>query len=252
MIIISPAQKVDNSSSPSLVPILNNTLHIRLQKLIASTGIASRRKAEELITTGHVAVNGDRVTKLGTTVDPEVDLVTVNGKPLAEPSAFRYIALNKPVGITCTRADIKGERTVYDLVPGTQDLVIAGRLDKDSDGLVILTNDGELVNHITHPRYQHQKEYEVTTIKPLDKEALERLRRGVKLKEGKATFDRLTKLARLRYRVTLHQGWKRQIRRMVGEVHNDVTRLTRVRINKLELGDLKNGASREVKLSDII
>lgn len=225
---------------------------IRLQKFIASTGIASRRKAEELITAGRVFVNGERVTKLGTTVDPLEDLVTVNGKALAEPSAFRYIALNKPAGVTCTRAEIKGERTVYDLVPNANDLVIAGRLDKDSDGLVILTNDGELVNHVTHPRYQHQKEYEVTTVNPLTKEALSALRRGIKLKEGKATFDQLTKLARLRYRVILHQGWKRQIRRMIGEVHNDVARLTRVRINKLELGTLPSGASREITLTNII
>lgn len=224
----------------------------RLQKFIASTGLASRRKAEELITAGRVFVNGERVTKLGTTVDPMVDTVTVNGKLLPKTTAFRYIALNKPAGVTCTAAEIKGERTVYDLVPNASDLVIAGRLDKDSDGLVILTNDGEMVNHVTHPRYQHQKEYEVTTVKPLDKEALEALRRGVRLKEGKATFDQLTKLGRLRYRVVLHQGWKRQIRRMIGEVRNDVTKLTRVRINKLELGKLESGGWREVRRADIV
>jgi 23S rRNA pseudouridine2605 synthase len=225
---------------------------VRLQKFIASTGIASRRKAEELMSAGRVFVNGQKVTKLGTTADPEKDIISVNGKLLNHETPYRYIALNKPVGVTCTAAEIKGERTVYDLVPHSEDLVIAGRLDKDSDGLVILTNDGELVNHITHPRYQHQKEYEVTTVKPLEKEALEALRRGVRLKEGKATFDRLTKIARLRYRVVLHQGWKRQIRRMIGEVRNDVAGLTRTRINKLTLENLRPGEYREVRRSEIL
>jgi len=227
-------------------------MQTRLQKFIASTGLASRRKAEELIAAGRVYVNGKKVSKLGSSIDPAVDTVTVDGTPLPQTTAFRYIALNKPAGVTCTAAEIKGEKTVYDFVPNASDLVIAGRLDKDSDGLVILTNDGEFVNHVTHPRYQHQKEYEVTTVKPLDSKALEALHRGVRLKEGKATFDRLTKLGRLRYRVVLHQGWKRQIRRMIGEVRNDVAKLTRVRINKLELGDLESGSWREVRRTDIV
>jgi len=223
----------------------------RLQKFIANAGVTSRRKAEELITAGRVTVNGKKVTKLGSTVDPVRDRVAVDGHPIANVTSFRYIAVNKPVGVTCTRAQYKNEKTVHDLVPGTRDLVIAGRLDKDSDGLVLLTNDGELVNKLTHPRFQHEKEYEVVTPKPLDASMLNQLRRGVRLEEGKATFDRIEEIRPNLYRIVIHQGWKRQVRRMIGHVRNDVLRLTRVRINRLQLGTLQPGEYREVERSEI-
>ncbi len=224
----------------------------RLQKFIAGTGFVSRRKAEVLITSGLVVVNNKRITKLGTTIDPAKDVVTVNGTKLKPVTAFRYIALNKPAGVTCTRAQYKNERTVYDLIPDVRDLVIAGRLDKDSAGLVVLTNDGDLTNKLTHPRYQHQKEYEVTTVKPMTEEVLEKLRLGIPLEEGTAKFDQITEVGSKRYRVVLHQGWKRQIRRMIGFVHHDVQKLIRVRINKLELGGLKLGEWRQVERSAIL
>jgi len=189
--------------------------------------------------------------KLGTSVDPQVDRVRVNGKDLTPVTTFRYVAVNKPEGVTCTRAQYKSERTVYDIVPGVRDLAIAGRLDKDSSGLLLLTNDGELVNQVTHPRYEHEKEYEFTTVRPLDAEALAALTRGVKLPEGYARFDSISTLGPSVYRVVLHQGWKRQIRRMVGKVRGDLTRLTRVRINKLELGTLQPGEWRDVQRSEI-
>lgn len=223
----------------------------RLQKFIASTGLASRRHAEELMTRGKVRVNGQVVTKLGSTVDPSKDEVTVNGKPLQRVTSFRYIALNKPVGYVCSRARHAGEKTVYDLVPDARDLVIAGRLDKDSDGLVLLTNDGDLVNRITHPRYRHEKEYEIATIKPLSPEAIQKLQRGIRLDEGNAIFDQLTELRPGLYRVVLHQGWKRQIRRMISAVHNDVVRLTRVRIEKLHLNNIPTGAWREASTDEV-
>lgn len=224
----------------------------RLQKFIAGSGITSRRKAEELISAGRVFVNGKKIKELGTKIDPQHDKVTVDGHLIPNITAFRYIALNKPTGVTCTRAQYKNEKTVHDLVPGSRDLVIAGRLDKDSDGLVLLTNDGELVNKLTHPRYQHQKEYEVTTPKPLDASMLNQLRRGIRLEEGRATFDSIDEVRPNLYRVILHQGWKRQIRRMFGHVHNDVLRLHRIRINRLAIGDLKPGEWREVQRADII
>lgn len=225
---------------------------IRLQKFIASSGSVSRRKAEELIAAGRVLVNERVVTKLGTTVDPAKDVVVVNGEKIIPVLKFRYLAVNKPVGVICTRAQYKNERTVYDIVPDVRDLVIVGRLDQDSDGLIILTNDGELTNQLTHPRYQHEKEYEITTAKPLEPKALEDVQRGIKLQEGWARFDKLKIIQPAHYRVVLHQGWKRQIRRMIGEVHGHITRLTRVRLNKLELGDLQPGQWREVKRSQII
>lgn len=228
------------------------TMKERLQKFIASAGFASRRKAEQLISAGIVAVNGKIVTKLGTTVDPERDTVTVQGRRVTPATEFRYIALNKPAGVVCSKISQAGERTVYHLVPESGDLAIAGRLDKDSEGLVILSNDGELVNKLTHPRYQHEKEYLVRTIKPLDAEALNKLRRGVRLDEGKALVDSIEEVGPRTYRVVLHQGWKRQIRRMVGEVRNDVVRLQRVRIGKLELGALLPSRWHTIARSDIV
>lgn len=224
----------------------------RLQKFLSRAGIASRRKAEELITTGVVSVNGTVVTKLGTTIDSAHDRVTVRGRTVADVTSFRYVALNKPVDVVCSKVAQAHERTVYNLVPNARDLAIAGRLDKDSEGLVLLTNDGELVNQLTHPRYQHEKEYVIKTIKALDDSALNKLRRGVRLEEGKAVIDRIEKVSALTYRVILHQGWKRQIRRMVSAVRNDVVRLQRVRIAKLKLNALASGAWREVQRNDVV
>lgn len=204
------------------------------------------------MTAGRVKVNGKKVTKLGTTIDPAVDQVTVDGYAVEGVTAFRYIAFNKPRGVVCSRAQHKSERTVYDLIPDARDLIIAGRLDKDSEGLILLSNDGELTNHLTHPRYQHEKEYEVQTIKPLSAEAKLKLETGIRLEEGKAHVDRLTEVSPGVYHIVLHQGWKRQIRRMIGAVHNDVNRLTRIRMNKLTLGTLKTGAWRKVERSEIV
>lgn len=208
--------------------------------------------AEELIVAGRVYVNGIQVLKLGTSINPQADRVRVNGKDLEPVTAYRYIAVNKPEGVTCTRAQYKNERTVYDIVPSVRDLVIAGRLDKDSGGLLLLTNDGTLVNQVTHPRYKHEKEYEFSTVRPLDAAACQALTHGVKLHEGYARFDTMTAVGPAVYRVVLHQGWKRQIRRMVGSVGGDVTRLTRCRLNHLALGNLLPGEWREVKRSDIV
>lgn len=224
----------------------------RLQKFIASSGISSRRKAETFIVAGEVKVNGKTIRKLGTTVDPAVDQVTVQGRTIKPATQFRYIILNKPSGIVCTRATHKGEKTVYDLVPQSRDLVIAGRLDKDSEGLVLLTNDGELTNKLTHPRYGHAKEYLVTTVRPIAPTGLDQLRRGVQLQEGKARVDAMTEITPAHYRVILHQGWKRQIRRMLRQVGADVKRLTRVRMQQVALGNLKPGEYRTVELQDIL
>lgn len=225
----------------------------RLQKFLAGAGVASRRKAEELISAGFVTVNGTIITKLGTTIDPEYDVIAVQGKKVTLPTAFRYIALNKPAGVVCSKvAQKRGERTVYQLVPESNSLAIAGRLDKDSSGLIVLTNDGDIVNKLTHPKFQHEKEYLVTTVKPLDDGVLARLRRGVRLTEGTAVADTIEKTGYSTYRIIIHQGWNRQIRRMIGKVRNDVKRLTRVRLGKLSIGDLKTGERREVRRTDIL
>jgi 23S rRNA pseudouridine2605 synthase len=207
-------------------------LSIRLQKFIASTGVASRRKAEDLIRDGRVFVNRKKVREMGTLVDPAKDIVVVDGQQLEQVQEFRYIAVYKPIGVISTRAQHPGEKTVYDIVPNSRDLVIAGRLDKDSEGLVLLTNDGELVNKLTHPRYQHEKEYEVTLSKSLAPVTIASLLRGVKLTEGNASFDKIEPVSEKTY--------------------HHVNTLVRVRMNKLKLDDLKPGESREVKRSEII
>lgn len=224
----------------------------RLHKFIATHTSFSRRKAETLISGGRVFVNEKKVTELGTSIDPNVDAVWVNGQHIVPVQTWRYIALNKPAGYVCTRATHAKEKTVYDLVPKSRDLVICGRLDKDSEGLVILTNDGELTNKLTHPRYQHQKEYVVRTMRELDPPALAILGRGIKLAEGTARFDSLKEIAPQQYRIVLHQGWKRQIRRMIAAVKHDVARLTRTRIGKLHIGDLETGKWKEIQRKDIV
>jgi pseudouridine synthase len=224
----------------------------RLQKFLARAGVASRRKAEQLITSGVVRVNGMPVTKLGSTVDPDHEAVTVQGDLIQHATQHWYIALNKPVGVVCSKISQRGEKTVYDLVPESNGFAVAGRLDKDSEGLVLLTNDGELVNRLTHPRYQHEKEYIVETAKPLDAATLNKLHRGIRLQEGKATMDRIEPLGPTVYRVVLHQGWKRQIRRMIAAVKNDVLRLKRIRIGKLTLSNMPKSQFRQVHRSDIV
>jgi 23S rRNA pseudouridine2605 synthase len=224
----------------------------RLQKFIARSSRYSRRKAEELIVAGKVLVNNLVVTKLGTMVDPERDTVHVQGKKIESVQVFRYVALNKPAGLVSTRAQIRGEQSVYDLLPGMGDLVIAGRLDADSEGLILLTNDGALVQELTHPSFNHEKEYEVATKKPLLDADVERLKRGIRLKEGLAQADSVTRVNSNTVHVTLHQGWNRQIRRMLSVLNHDIKRLKRVRIAGLELGDLPVGKWREVQKSQIV
>jgi 23S rRNA pseudouridine2605 synthase/23S rRNA pseudouridine2604 synthase len=225
---------------------------IRLNKFIANSGFVSRRTADQMILGGLVFVNGKRVTTMGVSINPETDAVEVNGTKIRVVTEKTYIALNKPVGVISTRATYQNEKTVYDLVPKSRNLVIAGRLDKDSDGLVLLTNDGELVNKLTHPSFGHQKEYEIVTTREFSEEDRKQLMDGIPLEEGKAVFDSLLTVGPNRYRIVLRQGWKRQIRRMTAAVHAHLKRLTRVRINKLTLEGLKPGEWREVKRSDIV
>jgi 23S rRNA pseudouridine2605 synthase len=224
----------------------------RLQKFIARSSRYSRRKAEELIAAGHVTVNNVPVTTPGSLVDAEKDDVLVLGKALKPPAAFRYVVVNKPAGIVSTRAQKGGERSVYSLVPNGRELVIAGRLDADSEGLLLLTNDGALVQELTHPSFEHEKEYEVSTTRPLLDDDVEKLQRGVRLHEGLAKADGVSRVNSNTIRLTLHQGWNRQIRRMLGVLNYTVKRLRRVRVAKLALGAVPSGTWREVRRDEIL
>lgn len=227
----------------------------RLQKVLAHAGVASRRRAEEMIVEGRVKVNGEVVTELGTKVNPRLDVIQVDGRPLGKPEAPVYIILNKPRGVLSSAVDARGRTTVVDLVKQRSRLYPVGRLDLDSEGLILLTNDGALALHLAHPRYEHEKEYRVLVAGTLNAEALQRLRQGVGLEGGR------TKPAQARVetetdegtwlRITLREGRKRQIRRMVEAVGNRVLRLIRVRMGPLHLGNLKPGEYRRLTQAEL-
>ena len=227
---------------------------IRLQKVIADRGVASRRAAEELITEGRVRVEGELVTTLGTRVAEDAR-IEVDGRPVAGPAPHRYVLMNKPVGIVSTAHDEHGRRTVVDQIGARERLYPVGRLDTDSEGLLLLTNDGTWAERVLHPRYGHEREYDVAVEGDLTDEALARLQRGIPLEEGIARAVRVTVRSRSRGRsrvsMVLLTGWKRQVRRMCLAVGLKVSRLVRVRMGPLELGRLRPGEFRDLTKREI-
>ncbi|MFH1684635.1 MAG: pseudouridine synthase [Candidatus Margulisiibacteriota bacterium] len=213
---------------------------IRLQKYIAECGVASRRAAEKLITAGKVKING-KVAQIGAKIDPSSDKIIVNGKPLKQKEEKIYIKLNKPRGVVSACTDTR-EKTVIDLVKDIPSrLYPVGRLDKESEGLMILTNDGEMANRLMHPRYEHEKEYEVSVQFPIFYVQMDRLKEGVEI-EGKKTLPaKVKQVGSRRFHIILKEGKKRQIRKMVEEAGNRVVRLKRIRIKNIKLGDLAVG-----------
>lgn len=220
----------------------------RLQKFLSRAGVASRRKAEELITSGKVKVNGKRA-ELGMKVGPG-DEVRVNGKVVAQHFDIVTFALYKPMNVMSTVKDDRGRPTVLDFVPKVPGLHPVGRLDRESEGLLLVSNDGELTLRLTHPRYGHLKEYRVWCKEgALNPEALAKLMGGVVLSDGPA------KAAKALYapggaKIVLAEGRNRQVRRMLGATGYTVERLVRTRIGKLGLGDLQPGEYRELGPSD--
>ncbi|MFH1708601.1 MAG: pseudouridine synthase [Planctomycetota bacterium] len=221
---------------------------IRLQKYLADCGVASRRRSEELIRTGRVAINGTVVTVLGTRIDPACDAVVCDGRPV-QPVAHRYLMLHKPIGCVTTNADEHGRRTVFDLVPAGIKLMAVGRLDRDTAGLLLLTNDGEFANRVAHPRFGTTKTYEVGTTELPVAPQLAALREGV-LVEGSRTGPAEVRLkrgaTRLVTEIIVHEGRNRQVRRMFAAVGLNVIELVRTRVGRLALGTLAPGAWREL------
>jgi 23S rRNA pseudouridine2605 synthase len=221
----------------------------RLQKVLAARGVASRRHAEELIAAGRVRVDGVVVRELGTKVAPDAR-IEVDGRAIASGMRLRYVALNKPLGVVSSARAERGRASVADLVGARERLYPVGRLDVDSEGLVLLTNDGDWAERVLHPRYGHDREYEVDVEGELTDDVLSRLRRGVRLEEGLARAERVTAVARERgggrLRMVLRTGWKRQVRRMCVALGLRVRRLVRVRIGALSLGRLRTGTWREL------
>ena len=219
----------------------------RLQKVLAHAGVASRRAAERLVEQGRVSVNGQVVQTLGVRVDAERDRLAVDGT-LVTASPRSYLLLHKPVGYVSTARDERGRRTVLDLLPAHRRLYPVGRLDADSEGLLLLTDDGDLAQRLTHPRYGVPKEYRALVRGLPDGGALAWLRQGVALDEGTTAPARVSIVARegghTWLSIELRQGWKRQVRRMLAAVGHPVERLVRIRVGSLVLGMLPPGGWR--------
>lgn len=205
---------------------------LRLQKVLARAGFGSRRMCEELIADGVVTVNGD-VADLGRRVDPESDKVEVDGVPVGiRPDLIHYL-LNKPIGVVTTASDTHGRPTVIDLVPDEPRVFPVGRLDMDTEGLLMLTNDGDLANRITHPSHGVEKEYLAEVESTPSRLALRRLREGVELDDGPTAPARVALVAPTLVRITIHEGRNRQVRRMLDTVGHPIVRLIRTRIGPL-------------------
>jgi len=212
---------------------------MRIQRFIALNSSFSRRAAEKLIDEGRVKLNGKTVIEQGVQVVPG-DSVKVNGKLLKPVEEKITIMLNKPKGYVTTKSDELNRKTVMDLIPN-KNLVPVGRLDKDTEGLLLFTNDGDLAYNLTHPKFEHEKEYEVRLRNPLSKEDKEKLEKGVKIDGRRTAPSKITNLKGKECNITIHEGRKRQIRRMFEVVGNKVIYLKRIRIGKLKLGTLKVG-----------
>jgi 23S rRNA pseudouridine2605 synthase/23S rRNA pseudouridine2604 synthase len=223
---------------------------MRLQKYLSTAGVCSRRKGEELIQAGRVSVNGEVVTELGTKANPDVDRIEVDGKAVHIQQDRVYIALNKPKDYV-TSTSHRGEKVVTDLVDVPQRIYPVGRLDKDSSGLLLLTNDGRLHHRLSHPSFDHEKEYVVRVVKPISDSALERLAKGVPMMGTKTRPAQIERDSRRQFKIVLQEGKYRQIRRMVRKVGNQVTKLKRIRIANIRLGKLKEGAWRHLTKAEL-
>jgi 23S rRNA pseudouridine2605 synthase len=226
----------------------------RLQRVLAAAGVASRRQCEALILEGVVRVNRQVVDQLPAFVDPDKDLITVNNQRIKQQERVYYL-LNKPKGVICTNADPRGRKRAVDLVPSKQRVFCAGRLDTDTTGLIIITNDNMLTNRLTHPRYGLTKRYVVTVKGAIDQKQIERLKRGVWLSEGQASASMVKVLKRgpeqSTLQISLKQGLNRQIRRMLAGVGLNVKDLKRTRIGRLDIRGLGLGRYRTLTQKEI-
>jgi len=223
---------------------------MRLQKFLSKAGICSRRKGEEHIKAGLVRVNNTVVTELGTKIDPLKDRVEFNGKLVRLESDLVYIALNKPEGYV-TSCSQSGEKIVLDLIDMPRRVYPIGRLDKDSTGLLILTNDGDLHHRLLHPSFDHEKEYDVILAKPITDGVLQRIAKGMPMMGTKTRPAEITRISSKRFLIVLKEGKNRQIRRMVRKVGNHVTHLKRLRISNIELKGLEKGTWRYLTEKEI-
>jgi 23S rRNA pseudouridine2605 synthase len=244
----------------------------RLQKILAAAGVASRRGSEALIAEGRVTVDG-KVARVGDQVDLETSVIVVDGRVIGSAAQTTYLLLHKPGGVTSTVRDRHADRTVLDLlptalVPQGARLYPVGRLDQDSEGLLVLTNDGAWAEKLLHPRYGVEREYAMGLRAPLSREQMETLRAGIELEEGMATLAKLRPINEADlgrfvglldppppplawYRATLTQGWKRQLRRMFAATGTPIERLVRIRIGPVRIDGLRSGRVRSLKAPEV-
>jgi len=229
-----------SASDPSNKPI-------RLQRLLASAGFGSRRLCEALIVEGRVEVNGKIVDELGTSVDPKTAKIFVDGSPL-RPQKLVYYAVNKPTGVVTTNSDPEGRPRVIDLVPPSERVFAVGRLDRSSEGLILLTNDGDLAQKLAHPKYQIRKVYRATVAGKVTSEAMRSMQKGMYISEGYVKVEG-AKVLKARPRateleITLREGKNREIRRILARLGHKVQQLRRIAIGPLRLGDMPIGSYR--------
>jgi 23S rRNA pseudouridine2605 synthase len=235
--------------STTLVPLL---------KALAEAGVGSRRRIADAIKNGRVEVNGEPVENFRHPVNPEIDRVSVNGKVVdLKPRRTVYLLVNKPLGILTTTSDERGRRTVLDILPEkyrSLRLYPVGRLDKDSTGLLLLTNDGDITYKLTHPRFEHEKEYLIHIDGRLKPDEKGKLEKGFELEDG-MTYPVAVKEIKsqppFNYSITTHEGRKRQVRRMLASLGYQVLALKRIRMGNLHLGNLREGAARELTAAEV-
>jgi 23S rRNA pseudouridine2605 synthase len=231
---------------------------IPLLKALTEAGVGSRRRIADAIKNGRVKVNGELVENFRHPVNPETDRVSINGKPVdLKPKHAVYLMVNKPAGILTSTGDERGRRTVLDILPEKYRrlrLYPVGRLDKDSTGLLLLTNDGELTFRLTHPKFEHDKEYLIQIDGVLKPEEKRKLEKGLQLEDG-MTYPVVVKEIKsqppFNYSIIMHEGRKRQVRRMLANLGYQVLALKRIRMGNLTLGNLREGAIRELTPAEI-
>ena len=229
----------------------DETEGVRLQKVLAAAGVASRRASEIMIDEGRVEVNGKIVTEQGRRVNPDRDQIRVDGSRIPPPRRHMYLVLNKPRGVISTMDDPEGRTTLADYLPRTKErLFHVGRLDTETEGLIILTNDGEFAHRLAHPSYEVRKSYHVQVAGVMDNRTLKRLEKGVTLDDGPVKPDKVKLISRGQDRtllqVSLHEGRNRIVRRMMAAVGHPVTELVRRQFGPLHLGSLPVGRTREL------
>jgi 23S rRNA pseudouridine2605 synthase len=222
---------------------------MRIAKYLASCGVASRRKSEELVLSGKIIVNGEIIFDLGRQIEP-TDTVLVNDEKI-EPKEKVYYLLNKPSGYTSTVSDEHADKIITELVPEEPPVWPVGRLDKETEGLIILTNDGELTQKLTHPSFEKEKEYVAVLDKDLSEKDEESILEGIDLEDGPFKADNLVKLAPKNYQIRVHEGRNRLVRRVFGHFGSTVRNLSRIRLEDLQIGELDLGKWRFLTADEV-